>query len=295
MTSNVRVFMLMVAVIALFVLTQVLFIIMPAQAGLVVHLGSLNTLESGEVKVYKPGLHVKLPIIDRLTSIDTRLQSFDVPSTRVLTQDQKSVFVDYYTKWYVSDFSTFYKTTGADFFRAEEILKRKISDALRAEFGRRTLSDIISGDERNQIIQQMQQKASLSAENLGLKVLDVRLKRVDYPQEVTLSVYERMKSSRHREAKRYRSEGQAESEKVKAEADKDASIIIAESKREAAERVAEGKKEAIEIYNAAYSKAPDFYEFYIKMQAYNASVKNNELMILSPDQHEFFALLSSNK
>ena len=287
--------MLMVAVVALFVSTQVLFVIMPAQAGLVVHLGDLHTLETGEVKVYRPGLHFKLPIIDRLTAIDTRLQSFDVPSTRVLTQDQKSVFVDYYTKWYVYDFSTFYKTTGADFFRAQEILKRKISDALRAEFGRRSLSDIISGDERNQINQQMQQKASQSAENLGVKVVDVRLKRVDYPQEVTLSVYERMKSSRHRDAKRYRSEGLAESEKIKAEADKDASVIIAEARREAAERVAEGKREATEIYNSAYSKAPDFYEFFIKMQAYLDSVKEDELMILSPDQHEFFALLSSNK
>ena len=104
-----------------------------------------------------------------------------------------------------------------------------------------------------------------------------------------------MKSSRHRDAKRYRPEGLAEREKIKAEADKDASVIIAEARREAAERVAEGKREATEIYNSAYSKAPDFYEFFIKMQAYLDSVKENELMILSPDQHEFFALLSKNQ
>lgn len=282
----------MVSLVTILVLSQVMFVIMPTQVGLVVHLGDLNTHPNGEVHVYEPGLHFKLPVIDRLVTIDKRLQSFDVPSTRVLTQDQKSVFVDYYTKWYVKDFSVFFKRTGADFFRAQEILKRKISDALRAEFGRRNLSDIISGDERNQIIQQMQQKASESAQNLGVVVLDVRLKRVDYPQEVTLSVYERMKSSRHRDAKRYRSEGLADGERIKAEADKDASVIVAKSKREAAERVAEAQKTAAEIFNSAYSQDPQFAEIYIKLKANAETINGDELMILSADQHEFYSLLT---
>lgn len=292
MASNTRVFMLMVSAVSVFISIQSLFIIMPAQAGMVVHLGDLNTNTKGEVIVYNPGLHFKYPIIDKVIKVDRRLQSFDVPSTRVLTQDQKSVFVDYYSKWYVKDFAKFYQRTGANYFYTEEILKRKISDALRAEFGTRNLSDIISGEERNLIIQQMQKLASESADNIGVTVQDVRLKRVDYPQEVTLSVYERMKSSRHRDAKRYRSEGAAEAERIKAEADKEATIIVARSKRDAALIVAESKDEAARIFNKAYTKAPDFYEFYIKMEGYKNVVKNDEIMLLTPQNDRFFSALS---
>ena len=292
MASNTRVFALMVVSVATLFLFQSLFTIMPTEAGLVVHLGDLNTNDDGRVIIYNPGLHIKFPFIDRLVKIDKRLQSFDVPSTRVLTQDQKSVFVDYYTKWYVKDFAKFYQRTGASYFYTEEILKRKISDALRAEFGTRNLSDIISGEERNLIIKQMQKLASESADNIGVTVQDVRLKRVDYPQEVTLSVYERMKSSRHRDAKRYRSEGAAEAEKIKAEADKDAAIIVARSKKDAAIIVAESKKEAASIFNKAYSQAPDFYDFYIKMEGYRDAIKPDELMLLSPESDRFFSLLT---
>lgn len=292
MKSNTRVFLLMVALVSLFVLTQSLFVIHPAQSGLVIHLGDLNTTADGKVRVYQPGLHIKFPIIDRLVRIDKRLQSFDVPSTRVLTQDKKSVLVDYYTKWLVSDFSLFFQRTGGSFYRAQEILKRKISDSLRAEFGTRNLSEIISGEERNQIIQRMRELATESAENIGVKVWDVRLKRVDYPQEVTLSVYERMKSSRIRDAKRYRGEGRAKAEEIRAEADKDASIIVSKAKRDAAERIAQSRQEASTIFNSAYSKAPDFYEFFMKMQGYSESIGQKEVMLISPENDRFYSLLS---
>ncbi|MCP8352633.1 protease modulator HflC [Candidatus Synchoanobacter obligatus] len=290
--SNNQVFVLMIAAVAILALSQSLFVVMPMQAGMVVHLGDLNTNDEGQVKVYGPGLHVKLPVIDRLVLIDKRLQSFDVPTARVLTQDQKSMNVDYYSKWRVVDFALFYKRTGANYAQAQDILLRKISDALRAEFGQRNLSEIISGDERNLIIARMQQKASESAANIGVKVQDVRLKRVDYPQEVTLSVYERMRSSRNRDAKRYRSEGMAESERIKAEADKEAAIIISRSRKEAAEKIAEGHSEAAKIFNNAYSRAPEFYEFFIKMQGYEKSIKDGEVMLLSPGNDRFYSILA---
>lgn len=292
MSSNLRIFSLMLVVVSIFVFTQSLFIIMPNESGLVVHLGSLRQDGAGSPKVYTPGIYLKIPIADRLIRLDRRLQSVDLPSTRVLTQDKKSVLVDYYTRWLVSDFAKFFQRTGGSFFRAQEILKRKISDALRAEFGVRNLSDIISGEERNLIVQRMRELANESAENLGITVWDVRLKRVDYPQEVTLSVYERMKSSRHRDAKRYRSEGQAKAVEIQAEADKDAAIIVSQAKREAADVVATARREASKIYNDAYSQAPDFYEFFLKMQGYNTAVGRNELMLINPESDQFFNLLA---
>ena len=291
--SNARLFLLTATALGVFALSQTLFVLMPAESGLVIHLGDLKSDENGNDLVYQSGLHIKVPIVDRLVVIDKRLQSFDVPSTRVLTKDKKYVLVDYYTKWLVNDFSLFYQRTGANFFRAQDILKRKISDALRAEFGTRNLSDIISGEERNTIIQRLQVLASESAENIGVKVWDVRLKRIDFPQENAQSVYERMKSSRVRDSKRYRAEGAAKAEEIRAEADSDARIIIAKAKRDAAEKVAEGNQLAAEIFNGAYGKSQDgFYEFFLKMQAYKEAIHNNEVMVISPENDRFFSMLN---
>jgi len=269
-----------------------MFIVRPDQTALVVHLGDLRRDEQKNVMMYQSGLHFKLPFFDRLVKIDKRLQSFEVPSSRVLTQDLKSVNVDYYVKWYVKDFSLFYQRTGGNYYHARELIRRKISDSLRAEFGVRSLSEIISGEERNLIIETMQKSASESVENIGIRVRDVRLKRVDYPEEVTRSVYERMKSSRHRDAKKYRATGNAERERIQSEADKDAAIIIAEANRSAAEHVAEAKNKAAKIYSQSYSKAPDFYSFYLKMEGYNQSISSNDVMLISPKNNEFYSEMS---
>ena len=194
MSSKVLPILTAVFVVA-FIVSQTLFVVMPAQTALVTHLGDLKQNDDGQILIYDQGLHYKAPLIDRLVRMDKRLQSFDVPSTRVLTLDQKSVNVDYYTKWRIKDFPLFYRATSANFLGAREIIKRKISDALRAEFGKRNLSDIISDEERNLIIEKMRLSAAKSAMNIGVDVVDVRMKRIDYPQEVTLSVYERMRSS----------------------------------------------------------------------------------------------------
>lgn len=284
--------LLSIVVISVLMISQALFIIMPNESGLVVHLGDLRKDDNDRVLVYQSGLHFKLPLVDKLVKIDKRLQSFDVPSSRVLTQDQKSVYVDYYVKWYVYDFPLFYQRTGGNYYHAKELVRRKISDSLRAEFGIRRLSEIISGEERNQIIQTMQQAASESVENMGMRVRDVRLKRVDYPKEVTMSVYERMKSGRHRDAKRYRAEGNAQGERIKSEAEKEARILITNANRKSAEIVAKAKQQAAVMYNQAYAKAPDFYAFYLKMEGYKSSVSSKDMMLISPKENAFYSELS---
>ncbi len=290
MTSN-RLFILMISFIAFFAITQSLFVIMQNQVALVTHLGDLKVSDAGKAIEYEPGLHYKFPVIDRLVRMDKRLQSFDVPSTRVLTQDQKSVFVDYYAKWRIKDFARFYRATGANYFNAQELLKRKISDSLRAEFGIRPLSDIISGDQRNEIMIKMRQVASKSADNIGVEVQDVRMKRVDYPQEVTLSVYERMRASRNREAKKYRATGAAKAEDIRSQADADAEIIVANAKKSAAEMVAKAKGKANTIYNDAYSQAPDFYKLYLGMEGYKSSIDSKDVVVIHPDSDRFYAFM----
>ncbi|MDC3180926.1 protease modulator HflC [Gammaproteobacteria bacterium] len=278
---------ILTVLIAVLLLLQCIFIVTPRDRSLLSYLGDLRQ-DAGVTLVYQPGLHFKKPILERVIRIDHRLQSFDVPSSRVLTADQKSVNVDYYVKWRVTNPAVFFKTTGASFAVAKNMIKSKTIDALRAEFGIRELSEIISGDERLQMVEMMQERASSSAKSLGVEVIDVRLKRVDYPQEVTLSVYERMRSSRDREAKKYRATGLAQSERIKSEADKDFVIIVADAKKQSAERVAEGEAKAASIYIDAYSKAPSFYEFYIKMMGYLDAVSPSDVFVLDPNQTEFF-------
>ncbi len=284
-------FMLSLLVIVL-VLMQCLFIVTPRERSMLSYLGDLKQ-ENGAVLVYSPGLYFKFPIIERVIKVDYRLQSFDVPSTRVLTADQKSVNVDYYVKWRVTDPAVFYKATGAVFSVANNMVKGKTIDALRAEFGVRELSEIISGDERLLMVENMQARSSESTKSLGIEVLDVRLKRVDYPQEVTLSVYERMRSSRDREAKKYRATGLAQSERIKSEADKDFVVIVADAKKQAAERIAKGNEAAAEIYVNSYSRAPGFYDFYLRMMGYLDSISTDDVFVVDPDQAEFFKNMAS--
>lgn len=290
--NNVSRFLLVVVAVSLLLISQSVFVVMPDHSALVVHLGDLKDNARGDVIIYQAGLHFKLPFVDKLVMIDKRLQSFVVPSSRVLTQDQKSVNVDYYVKWYIEDFPMFYRRTGGNYHYAKDLVRRKISDSLRAEFGVRNLSEIISGEERNLIIETMQKSGSQSVENIGLRVKDVRLKRIDYPEEVTRSVYERMKSSRHRDAKRYRAEGNAQGERIQSEADKDAVVIVTNAERKAAEMVAGAKSQAATIFNDAYSQSKDFYAFYLKMEGYKLTISPDDLMLISPKENEYYSDLS---
>lgn len=286
-----RVFVLMVFFLGFFFITQSLFVVMQNQAALVTHLGDLKVDSNGNALVFNPGLHYKIPVVDRLVRLDKRLQSFDVPSTRVLTQDQKSVFVDYYAKWRIKNYAKFFRSTSANYYNAQELLKRKISDALRAEFGTRNLSEIISGEQRIEIMEKMSKIASESAANIGVEVQDVRMKRIDYPQEVTLSVYERMRSSRNRDAKRYRATGAAKAEDIRSQADRDAGIILYTAKKNAAKEVAIARKKASSIYREAYEQAPDLYKLYLGMEGYKQSINDDDVLVVHPNDDRFYSFM----
>lgn len=283
---------IILALLLILALMTSLFIVFEGQEALVVHLGKIRRDGDGKAIKYNPGIHFKLPYVDTVKRFDIRLQSFDVPSSRVLTEEQKSVDVDYYVVWRIKDTAIFFTRTNGSELRARDILTRKINDALRASFGDKKLNEVIS-DDRSNIIHKLTQSASKSAENIGAEIVDVRIKRIDYPQEVTLSVYERMKSQREQVAKKYRSEGEMEQEEIKAVADKKAAIVVAEAKKDAAKLVALGTEQAAALYNVTYNENKPLFQVWRTLTAYERSFDDKTILVIDPADNAFTKLFQT--
>jgi membrane protease subunit HflC len=271
------------------------YIVNEGQEALILRLGKLVSNGNNQVYVNQPGLHYKLPYFDNVLWFDMRLQTLNVDSSRILTQEQKYVLVDYYAKWRIQNIALYFTRTGGDADQARLLLQQKINDSLRAEFGRRLLSDVIS-DSREAIMKKLQDEANKNAQDLGISVLDVRIKRIDLPAEVSASVFDRMRAERELVAAKHRSDGKAEAEQIQAQADADASVIIATAKANAAKIRAEGDATASKIYTDAYSKNAEFYAFYKSLQAYQNVFNNkeNNILVLKPDS-EFFRYFNEEK
>jgi len=204
------------------------------------------------------------------------------------------VLVDYFAKWRIIDVKQYYVSVGGDEIRAQTRLQQTINDGLRAEFGKRSIHDVVSG-ERDQIMATLRQKADQDARKIGVQVLDVRLKHVNLPQEVSESVYRRMEAERKRVANELRSTGSAEAEKIKADADRQRQVIIANAYRDAQTLKGEGDAKASTIYATAYSKNPEFYAFYRSMDAYRQSFKSkSDVLVLEPNNAFFKYMKSPN-
>lgn len=247
----------------------------------------------GEVVAVKksPGLHFKLPLIENVRYFDKRILTLDwTEPDRFITSEKKNVLVDSFVKWRIVDPSKYYVSVRGDERQAEARLAQTVNDGLRAEFGKRTIHDVVSG-ERDKIMEILRTKADREARQMGIEVLDVRLKRVDLPEEVSGSVYQRMEAERKRVANELRSEGAGAAEKIRADADKQREVIIAEAFREAQKTKGEGDAKAAEIYASAYGKNPEFYAFYRSLEAYRNSFKSkSDVMVLEPDS-DFFKYL----
>ena len=204
------------------------------------------------------------------------------------------MLVDYFAKWRIIDVKQYYVSVGGDEIRAQTRLQQTINDGLRAEFGKRSIHDVVSG-ERDQIMATLRQKADQDARKIGVQVLDVRLKHVNLPQEVSESVYRRMEAERKRVANELRSTGSAEAEKIKADADRQRQVIIANAYRDAQTLKGEGDAKASTIYATAYSKNPEFYAFYRSMDAYRQSFKSkSDVLVLEPNNAFFKYMKSPN-
>jgi membrane protease subunit HflC len=275
------------ALVALGVVNSVVFTVDQRQTALVRQFGEA-------VAVYKePGLKFKLPLVQNVLYFDARILTSDTQQAEsFLTAEKKNVLVDSFIKWRVFDAKQFYVAVGGDEARAATRLRQTVNDGLRAEFGKRTVHDVVSG-ERDQIMRIIQQKADQDARKIGVQVVDVRMKRVDLSGDVSQSVYGRMEAERKRDANDARATGAAEAEKIRADADKQKAIIIAEAYRDAQRIKGEGDAKAAAIYAAAYGKNPEFYAFYRSMEAYRESFKNkSDLMVLDPSS-DFFKYMKN--
>lgn len=236
---------------------------------------------------YEPGLHFKIPFINNVRKFDNRILTIDQQPERFLTQEKKDLIVNSFVKWRISDVVQYYKTTQGDELTAGRLLYENINNGLRDEFGKRTIQDIISGD-RTQIMSLMTQQASERAKTLGIDVVDVRVKKVDYPERVSNSVYKRMRAEREREARDFRSKGHETSERIQADADRQRSIILAEAYRDSEIARGEGDARATEIYAEAYNQDREFYRFNRSLTAYANNFSNaGDVILLQPDSDYF--------
>ena len=286
---------ILVVVAVLILLFSSMFVVSEGEHALVLRLGEIKTdSKTGEANVYQPGLHFKAPFINTARDFDVRLRTMAVQASRILTNQQKYVLVDYYAKWRIDNLPLYYKTTGGLSVRTESLLAQKINNALRAEIGNLSLSEVISGS-RHDIMDKMKEQANIAGDKMGIDVLDVRIKRIDLPLEVSKSVFERMRTERQRVATKHRSNGKAESNAIRAKADAAVTIGIAEAQKDAANIRAKGNAQAASIYAKAYKQDPEFYAFYRSLEAYQQTFNSkSDLLLIQPDG-DFFKYFNEIK
>ncbi len=236
---------------------------------------------------YQPGLHLKIPFVQNVRTFDKRLQTLDAEKQRFLTGEKKDVEVDSFARWKIQDVVQFYKATGGDPRRGGLLLYQKINDSLRSEFGKRTVKEVVSG-ERGAIMEIVTRTANERGRDLGMEIIDVRLKRIDLPKEVSGNVYERMRSERARVAREFRARGEKEAITITADADRQRTIISAEAYRDSEELRGAGDARAAEIYAKAYNRDPEFYDFYRSLNAYKSSFTSKKNVLLLEPDSDFF-------
>jgi len=237
----------------------------------------------GEVKevINRSGLHFKWPLLQNVRHFDMRILTFDdAEPLRFLTQGNRPVLVDSFVKWRIADTRQYYVSVQGDELRAATRIKQTVAGVLRDEFGARTVHEVVSG-EREQVMNRVREKVDQDLKRIGVEIIDVRLKRVDLPQDVSESVYRRMEAERKRIANELRSTGAAEAEKIRADADRQREVLLAEAYRDAQRVRGEGDAKSAAIYAAAFNQNPEFYSFYRSMEAYRSTFRGrNDLMLL---------------
>ena len=241
----------------------------------------------------KPGLHLKIPYVNSVRKFDARLLTLDTTTSRFLTLEKKALMVDSYAKWRVDDAERFYTATSGVKQIADERLARRLEAALRDQFGKRTLHESVSG-QRDELMSLVTNSLNRAAQQeLGIEVVDVRVKGIDLPREVNRSVFERMSSEREREAREHRAKGKELAEGIRADADRQRRVLLAEAFREAEELRGDGDAQAAAIYAAAYGQDREFYSFHRSLQAYRESFANKEDVLVLDPKSDFFRYLES--
>ena len=254
-------------------------------------------LRFGEIVEYdvEPGLHFKLPVVNTVRKFDARILTLDAAPQSYLTSEKKALTVDSFVKWRVSDVAKYYTTTGGDEERLRRLLIQRVDAGLRNEFGTRTVKEVVSG-QRDELMDKLSNQLNLIAiDELGVEVIDLRVKKIDLPPEVSESVFNRMRTERERLAKELRAQGNEVAEKIRATADKDKTIILADAYREAEEIKGNGDAIATATYANAYSKDPEFYDFTRSLKAYQSTFESKSDILLINTDSDFFKYLDDSK
>lgn len=271
-----------------------LFVVSEGQRAIVIQFGKVQRdADTGMPTVYQPGLHFKLPFIEQVKRLDARFKTLDGDPDRFITSEKKDLIVDTYVKWRISDFATYYlSTNGGNQAQAEALLTRRVNSGLRAEFGNRTIKEIVSG-ERDDLMREALIRGADSAQELGIEVIDVRVMQINLPTEVSQSIYQRMRAERQAVAMEHRSEGREQAELIRADVDARITVMLADAERESRELRGEGDAQAAGIYAESYQQDPEFYAFIRSLQAYQKSFESgNDVLVLEPDS-EFFKYLKN--
>ena len=276
-----------VALVALVVLSMSVYTVDQRKAAIKFQLGEVVDVQT------QPGLHFLVPLYQNVRLYDTRIQTMEPRDPeRFLTSENRNVLVDSFVKWRVIDVRQYYVSVRGDPLQAEARIAQTVNDALRAEFAKRTVHDVVSG-ERDKIMSVVSERVDQDVRRIGVSIVDVRLKRVDFVPEISADVYRRMESERKRVANELRATGQAEGEKIKADADRQRQIIVADAYRDAQRIKGEGDAQASRIYAEAFGKNPEFFSFYRSMEAYRQSLHSkSDVMVLEPSS-DFFKYFRS--
>ncbi|HLP99030.1 MAG TPA: protease modulator HflC [Sideroxyarcus sp.] len=277
-------------VVLLILASMSLFVVDQRQTAIVFQLSEVIRVET------TPGLKFKLPLIQNVRFFDSRILTLDAPEPeRIITAEKKNMLVDSYVKWRIFDVKQYYISVGGDEARAQTRLMQTVNSAMREEFGKLTIHEVVSG-KRDELMRVVQEKTDVDARKIGVEVLDVRLKRVDFPVEISQSIYSRMDAERKRVANELRATGNAESEKIRADADRQREVILAQAYRDAQKMKGEGDAKAAAIYASAFSRNPEFYAFYRSLDVYKQGFKNkSDVMVLDAGSPFFKYLKGSGK
>lgn len=286
MSSN-KMMGVMILLAALFVGSFSVFTVYEWERAVMFRLGEVVRTD------FEPGLHFKIPFINNVRKFDARVLTLDVEPERFLTAEKKNVIVDSFVKWRIDDVTRFYTAVLGDEAQARQRLEQIVKDGMRGEFSKRTINEVVSG-ERAQIMNVLAGNVSVQAKELGISIVDVRIKRVELPQDVNAAVYRRMEAERARVAKDFRSRGFEAAERIRADADRQREVILAEAYRDAERVRGEGDARAAEIYGKVYSKNAEFYSFYRSLTAYEEAFGAGDLLVIEPDS-EFFQYFKGGK
>jgi membrane protease subunit HflC len=270
-----------------------LFVVEEGNRAIVIQFGKVQRdSETGDTTVFEPGLHLKLPFFDRVVTLDARIQTLDEVPDRFVTAEKKDLIVDLYVKWKIEDFAKYYLATGGIKAGAEILLQQKVNNALRSEFGTRTIQEIVSG-ERSELMDEAMTQASTSSDELGIKIIDVRVKQINLPLEVRNFIFQRMRSEREAVAREHRSEGKEKAEFIKADIDAKITVMLADAERNLRKLRGEGEAQAAQIYAETYTKEPEFYRFLRSMDAYKKSFSSKQdVLVIEPDS-DFFRYMKN--